>query len=801
MKLDFYNFPGCSQKMLANCKPFYARDQEGIPVIYYKKEFSNSTLENLNVFLVQTDIKSLYIAIMKREDTGKETAVVIFDGFISNEISQSIFDIVKNEFVEKRGLEIIYRDINNKISKIIIQLLEPQGLKPIYTKNTIQKGMEHGGGDERMKLVGWNAINEAVRKIYGDAKPVENFAPIIKYKFGGKEPLDQINIYETDDYYHYITYGLSELEEQEPKEDGYSKYGFELTLKVKKTNLNSFEELKWLCVGLQELASYIYNTGKIFTPNEYIYYGDNIGIDVNRRSDKVAFVTVIDNDFGTISTSNGKVEFIQLVGITFEQVNKILSKDKTATDIVEEIKNINPKFITDLNIKVKEDINKPIEENMLELNTKHNMISDSLEDISELIKTADNYYYAQNGVAQEYSKAFEYYKLSAERGDKYAQTRIGYMYGTGNGVELNSDEAFKWYKLSADQGYMYGQYNVGWAYENGKGVNKNIDEAIKWYRLAAEQGNEDAKKALERLNCRPKEENQTSKDKEKMMEKMTREQALELAKDNGMYVPKAFRDDKEIMIEAIKTNINVFEELDENLYDDKDIALIAVNKKGFCLWKLSDTLVDDKDIVMLAVKNDGKALRFASERLKDDKDVVICAIASDPSSLTYASANLKKDNDILQLKDKIKKEKLKNKKHYKDSVFGNIEISEDGTTLEFVSEIDWLSKKIELNIDIYKEDFKECFEHLHDVLNNKEQWNEKIKNAIIERIKAEGVWNENFSKKYSAEELYNMLKLYVIEVYCKKITFCFNDGEDGLYGGHDLGVEVKNNEINNVGVI
>ena len=36
-------------------------------------------------------------------------------------------------------------------------------------------------------------------------------------------------------------------------------------------------------------------------------------------------------------------------------------------------------------------------------------------------------------------------------------------------------------------------------YEDGKGVSKNLAEAVKWYRKAADQGDEDARKALERL--------------------------------------------------------------------------------------------------------------------------------------------------------------------------------------------------------------------------------------------------------------------------------------------------------------
>ena len=40
----------------------------------------------------------------------------------------------------------------------------------------------------------------------------------------------------------------------------------------------------------------------------------------------------------------------------------------------------------------------------------------------------------------------------------------------------------------------------------------------------------------------------------------------------------------------------------------------------------SERLKDDKDIVLLAVKNSRYVLEYASQRLKDDKDIVLEAV-------------------------------------------------------------------------------------------------------------------------------------------------------------------------------
>ena len=103
------------------------------------------------------------------------------------------------------------------------------------------------------------------------------------------------------------------------------------------------------------------------------------------------------------------------------------------------------------------------------------------------------------GVSKDLSEAFNWYMKSAGQGYAKAQNQIGYFYELGKGVSKDVSEAIKWYKKSAEQGYSIAQYNLGICYEYGKGVSKDVSEAIKWYKKAADQGDEDAKKALQRL--------------------------------------------------------------------------------------------------------------------------------------------------------------------------------------------------------------------------------------------------------------------------------------------------------------
>ena len=97
---------------------------------------------------------------------------------------------------------------------------------------------------------------------------------------------------------------------------------------------------------------------------------------------------------------------------------------------------------------------------------------------------------------EEVRKAFQEIKADAEKGDAFAQSTIGWMYGHGDGVEKDYVEAAKWYRKSADQGYPPAQFFLGVMYEHGNGVRKDYAEAVKWYRKAADQGFDMAQAAV-----------------------------------------------------------------------------------------------------------------------------------------------------------------------------------------------------------------------------------------------------------------------------------------------------------------
>ena len=128
-------------------------------------------------------------------------------------------------------------------------------------------------------MTGWNAITNTFLKMYPKQTEPLHFAPLFSYQLGG-DPLDSINVYESDDFYHFVSYGLSELYEKESEDKEYSGYGFEFTLKLKKSSLNNAQnELECVCGIFQTLAGETFSNGSIFQPFEYIYTGQANGID------------------------------------------------------------------------------------------------------------------------------------------------------------------------------------------------------------------------------------------------------------------------------------------------------------------------------------------------------------------------------------------------------------------------------------------------------------------------------------------------------------------------------------------
>lgn len=88
--------------------------------------------------------------------------------------------------------------------------------------------------EDNVITAGWDAITEEFERIYPGQTDPKHYGTLIKWRFGGNEPMDGISIYDGGDYWHFVGYGLSELYEKESPNPEISGYGMEYTFKLKK---------------------------------------------------------------------------------------------------------------------------------------------------------------------------------------------------------------------------------------------------------------------------------------------------------------------------------------------------------------------------------------------------------------------------------------------------------------------------------------------------------------------------------------------------------------------------------------
>lgn len=157
-------------------------------------------------------------------------------------------------------------------------------------------------------------------------------------RFGGPDPLDGISIYDGGDYWHFVTYGFSELYEKECEDPEYSGFGMEMTFKLQKASCEDAEaEIRCVCGILQSLARLTFQSNEVFLPHEYIYTRQTSGIDANQKSNITGFITVPETKIEKIHTPNGLVLFVELVGATDSELKAIYEKKLSVNELYEKL--------------------------------------------------------------------------------------------------------------------------------------------------------------------------------------------------------------------------------------------------------------------------------------------------------------------------------------------------------------------------------------------------------------------------------------------------------------------------------
>ena len=85
-------------------------------------------------------------------------------------------------------------------------------------------------------------------------------------------------------------------------------------------------------------------------------------------------------------------------------------------------------------------------------------------------------------------KAFELYRVYAEKGNAEAMNGLGNLYASGVGVDKDEHQAFKYFKKSAKNGYPEAWYNLALIFKDGIGKNQDFYQAFSYYKRGASLG-------------------------------------------------------------------------------------------------------------------------------------------------------------------------------------------------------------------------------------------------------------------------------------------------------------------------
>jgi TPR repeat protein len=102
--------------------------------------------------------------------------------------------------------------------------------------------------------------------------------------------------------------------------------------------------------------------------------------------------------------------------------------------------------------------------------------------------------FAQDGAAQDYAQAAQWYLKAAEQSHLLAQFNLGIMYAAGQGMPRDEVKSMVWMQKAADAGDAGAQYNIGLRHHRAsldglpEAAPESRIEAYKWLQLAAAQG-------------------------------------------------------------------------------------------------------------------------------------------------------------------------------------------------------------------------------------------------------------------------------------------------------------------------
>lgn len=192
---------------------------------------------------------------------------------------------------------------------------------------------------------GWDAITAATDRLYPGQEP-KHVGTLVPWEFGGPDPLRGISAWQRTEpvpHWHFVTYGFSELFDKVSENTEFSGYGFELTFRLACDPADE-EPAKWVFSFLQNLARYVFQTGNIFDDGQWTNLNGPICLGSETLIRSAGFV--YDPELPAIETPNGRVAFVQVVGLTNDEEEA--GKHWQVRKLLEEFSPHMPLWVTDI---------------------------------------------------------------------------------------------------------------------------------------------------------------------------------------------------------------------------------------------------------------------------------------------------------------------------------------------------------------------------------------------------------------------------------------------------------------------
>jgi suppressor of fused len=166
---------------------------------------------------------------------------------------------------------------------------------------------------------GLAALQAHVDRIDG-GPPAAQFSPRDPRRFEGGGPVHAVAVHRVEDppHWHLVTYGLSELFVKESPDQDVSGWGIELTMRLSQDGRDDAEPPAWGSDLLANLAAYMWQTDHHFALGDHVDLRGPIRLDADTAITAAAVAT--DPTLATVRGPFGRVEFLQLVGLTADEL-------------------------------------------------------------------------------------------------------------------------------------------------------------------------------------------------------------------------------------------------------------------------------------------------------------------------------------------------------------------------------------------------------------------------------------------------------------------------------------------------